>query len=210
MTVPIDYHSYRRLPHVPSRPARSLRRRTLLQTFGGLRYPDLGPDVPDFCCPKTLMAQPATPQHESGPASRSGLSWERGHLARNGPKARGCPCGQDARAPRKTAQTYFTAKQTQHYGYGVASPHENFLRRRLLGVVCRQSPPGRHVLPGAWASRPQRTEGPGCPCGQDARVPWKSHPATEDPLPCKCPVRGRLACMVGPPAKLGSVDMPPE
>ena len=29
--------------------SRSLRRRTLLQTFGGLRYPDLGPDVPDFC-----------------------------------------------------------------------------------------------------------------------------------------------------------------
>ena len=27
-------------------------------------------------------AQPATPQHESGPASRSGLSRERGHLAR--------------------------------------------------------------------------------------------------------------------------------
>ena len=47
---------------------------------------------------KTLMAQPATPPHESGPESRSGLSWERGHLARNGPKAR---------APRKTAQTYF-------------------------------------------------------------------------------------------------------
>ena len=32
-------------------PPRSLRRRTLLQTFGGLRYPDLGPDVLDFCCP---------------------------------------------------------------------------------------------------------------------------------------------------------------
>ena len=42
---------------------------------------------PESPSDKTLMAQPATPQHESGPASRSGLSWERGHLARNGPKA---------------------------------------------------------------------------------------------------------------------------
>ena len=52
---------------------------------------------------KTLMAQPATPQRERGPASRSGLSRERGHLARmdnRGPSAR---CGPEARAPGKTA-----------------------------------------------------------------------------------------------------------
>ena len=58
------------------------------------------------------MAQPATPPHERGPASRSSLSWERGHLARmdnRGPSAR---CGQDARAPGKTTQTY-TTKQLQ-------------------------------------------------------------------------------------------------
>ena len=48
-------------------------------------------------------------RHESGPAPRKGLSWERGHLARPGrrpvmddpPKAHDCSCGQDARAPRK-------------------------------------------------------------------------------------------------------------
>ena len=38
------------------------------------------------------------------PPIRSGLSWERGHLARNGPKARGCPCRPEARAPGKTAR----------------------------------------------------------------------------------------------------------
>ena len=41
------------------------------------------------------------PQRERGPASRSGLSWERGHLARmdnRGPSAR---CGPEARAPRR-------------------------------------------------------------------------------------------------------------
>ena len=31
------------------------------------------------------------------------LSWERGHLARSGPKARDCSSGQDARAPRDAA-----------------------------------------------------------------------------------------------------------
>ena len=59
---------------------------------------------------RTLMAQPATPPHERGPASRSGLSRERGPLTRNGPKARGCPCGPEARARGKTAQTSFHGK----------------------------------------------------------------------------------------------------
>ena len=35
-----------------------------------------------------------------GPTRHVTRSWVRGHLARNGPKARGCSSGQDARAPR--------------------------------------------------------------------------------------------------------------
>ena len=43
--------------HIELTRPRSLRRRTLLQTFGGLRYPYLGPDVPDFALLSRKQAQ---------------------------------------------------------------------------------------------------------------------------------------------------------
>ena len=73
-----------------------------------LTYPLFAPSQPR---PRQNPHGPAGPPHESGPASRSGLSWEREHLARmdnRGPSAR---CGPDARAPRKTAQTHSHGKE---------------------------------------------------------------------------------------------------
>ena len=86
---------------------------------------------------KTLMARPATPPHESGPTSRSGLSWERGHLARmdnRGPSAR---CGPEARAPGKTAQTYFHGKECPCGSRVQAGAQESARVLRTLGI-----PPG--------------------------------------------------------------------
>jgi len=49
----------------------------------------------------TARTRLRTPQ--PGAVLRRGVafSWVRGRLARNGPKARDCPCGRDARAPRR-------------------------------------------------------------------------------------------------------------
>ena len=127
------------------------------------------PSAPCTAFAQTPVVGRTTPPHERVPRRRDDYFRERGHPARNGPEARGCASGQDARPPRRPLPSALLQQRPSSPPGPAQSPHSPPLS---LSLGCARPPikqmtcpePGHRFAHGssrALALSPQRAAGHG-------------------------------------------------